>query len=111
MNQLNDNEFGEKTSLESKVNDIIQKLKQVTMDHNILNPEPFLKLIEELHEQIADVVSVKLYRRLKMSWKNLLSLESVLVQRELEDSGFKLSYNLSIKGCASRADFNGFFKA
>jgi hypothetical protein len=37
--------------------------------------------------------------------------ELVLVQRELEDSGFKLSYNLSIKGCASRADFNGFFKA
>jgi hypothetical protein len=35
----------------------------------------------------------------------------VLVQREMEDSGFKLSYNLSIKGCASRVDFNGFFKA
>lgn len=41
----------------------------------------------------------------------LMNKGSVLVQRELEDSGFKLSYNLSIKGCASRADFNGFFKA
>jgi hypothetical protein len=41
----------------------------------------------------------------------LLPSGVVLVQRELEDSGFKLSYNLSIKGCASRADFNGFFKA
>lgn len=40
-----------------------------------------------------------------------IGISYVLVQRELEDSGFKLSYNLSIKGCASRADFNGFFKA
>jgi TPP-dependent pyruvate/acetoin dehydrogenase alpha subunit len=80
MNQLNDNEFGEKTSLESKVNDIIQKLKQVTMDHNILNPEPFLKLIEELHEQIADVVSVE---------KNMNSIRREIispVKNELEKS-------------------------
>ena len=59
MNQLNNGEIGERSSLESKVNDIIQQLEQITKDYDILKPEPFNTLIEELREQIADVVSVE----------------------------------------------------
>jgi formylmethanofuran:tetrahydromethanopterin formyltransferase len=80
MNQLNNGEIGERSSLESKVNDIIQQLEQITKDYDILKPEPFDKLIAELREQIADVVSVE---------KNMNSIRREIispVKNELERS-------------------------
>jgi hypothetical protein len=46
-------------SLESKVQEIISRLERLIEEHEIINPEPFRKIIEELSIQVSDVVAVE----------------------------------------------------
>jgi len=46
-------------SLEDKVGEIISRLEQLIEEHEIINPEPFRKIIEALSIQVSDVVAVE----------------------------------------------------
>ena len=95
-------------SLETVYKDLATKFLNVSFNKYSPSSEKLIKIFGETLSKLPKEVFIAL-----RNIKNVFFAFSpfVLVQRELEDSGFKLSYNLSIKGCASRADFNGFFKA
>lgn len=59
MNQSRNSDDGDKSSLEGKLRDIIQRLERVIESHDIVKRDPFEKLIAELSEQIGDVVAVE----------------------------------------------------
>ena len=46
-------------SLEGKVGEIISRLEQLIKEHEIINPEPFQKIINELSTQVSDVVVIE----------------------------------------------------
>ncbi len=48
-----------RTSLEQKVNDLIIQLVNIIETYPIVNPQPILKLINELREQVADVTAIE----------------------------------------------------
>lgn len=59
MNKHIDNNPDRKSSLESKMLDIIIKLKEIIDQHEIVNPEPIREIISEFQKKIRDVAAVE----------------------------------------------------
>lgn len=59
MGQTNNQDRYTGSSLQEKVNNLIQQLEKIIEQQNILKPEPLENIIKDLREQVKDVVSIE----------------------------------------------------